>query len=161
MCGTCEALCPKNAIKMQITTKNGIYFPKVDDNECNNCGICCKICPGDEIDFESLNRDIYGKNPENLFVGNYVRSLVGYSQDKEIRYNASSGGLVTQTLIFAIEEGLIDGALVTRMKKDDPLKPEPFIARTKEEIIEALGSKYCPVPANIALKEILKSIDKE
>jgi len=43
------------------------------------------------------------------------------------------------------------------MKKENPLEPEPFIARTKEEIIEASKSKYCPVPANIALKEIMDS----
>jgi coenzyme F420 hydrogenase subunit beta len=47
---------------------------------------------------------------------------------------------------FALEEGIIDGALVTRMKKDRPLEPEPFIARTREEIIEASKSKYCGVP---------------
>jgi len=67
---------------------------------------------------------------------------------------------VTTVLIYALEEGIIDGALVTRMKKSDPLEPEPFIARTKGEIIEASKSKYCPVPANIALSEILKQEGK-
>jgi coenzyme F420 hydrogenase subunit beta len=47
------------------------------------------------------------------------------------------------------------------MKRDNPLEPEPFIARTGEEIIEASKSKYCPVPANIALKEILASKEGE
>ena len=51
--------------------------------------------------------------------------------------------------------------LFTRMKKDNPLEPEPFIARTREEITEALKSKYCPVPANIALKKILDSKEGE
>lgn len=74
-----------------------------------------------------------------------------------IRYNSSSGGLITQLLIFALEECIIDGAQVTRMKNDNPLEPEPFIARTKEDIIGASTSKYCPVPANIALKEIIDS----
>lgn len=161
ICGTCEALCPNNAIKMRIDKVKGIYFPKVDENTCNNCGICCKICPGYEIDFELLNNEIYGKVPENLLVGNYINSYIGYSNDQKVRYNSSSGGLITQTLIFAIEKGLIDGALVTRMNKEDPLKPEPFIARTKEEIVEASGSKYCPVPVNVALKEILKSKENE
>ena len=41
------------------------------------------------------------------------------------------------------------------------MNPEPFIARTSEEIIEASKSKYCPVPANIALKEILESKEGE
>jgi len=60
-------------------------------------------------------------------------------------------------LIYVLEKGIISGALVTRMKKDNPLEPEPFIARTKEEIVEASKSKYCPVPANVVLNEILNS----
>jgi len=68
---------------------------------------------------------------------------------------------VTALFIFALEKGLIDGALVTGMKKDKPLEPEPFIARTREKIISARGSKYCSVPANIALKEILKAKEEE
>ena len=90
-------------------------------------------------------------------IGNYLGIYLAHSTDYSIRFNSSSGGLITQILVFALEEGMIDGALVTGMKKENPLEPEPFIARTKEEIIEASKSKYCPVPANIALKEIMCS----
>jgi len=51
---------------------------------------------------------------------------------------------------------MIDGALVVRMRKDRPLEPEPFIARTREEILSASKSKYCPVATNDALRHILK-----
>ena len=64
-------------------------------------------------------------------------------------------------LIFALEEGLIDGAVVTKMSEANPLEPEVFIARTKEEIVSAAKSKYCPVPANVALKEILDAEEGE
>ena len=47
------------------------------------------------------------------------------------------------------------------MNKDKPLEPEPFIAKTKEEIIEAAQSKYCPVPANVAVKQIIDSNPNE
>jgi len=53
-------------------------------------------------------------------------------------------GVVTQLLIFLLEKGIIDGALVVRMREDQPLEPEPFIARTKEEIISTSKFKYCP-----------------
>jgi coenzyme F420 hydrogenase subunit beta len=105
--------------------------------------------------------EIFGKEPENFLIGNYLNCYVGNSTDYDIRYNSASGGLITQLLIFALEEGIIDGALVTRMKKDKPLEPEPFIARTKDEIIEASESKYCPVPANVEVKEILNSKEGE
>ena len=160
-CGTCIALCPEKAIKLRINEKKGIFVPKINEEKCNNCGICYEVCPGHEVDFKELNLEIFGKEPEDVLIGNYLNCYVGHSTDYDIRYNSASGGLVTQLLIFALEEGIIDGALVTRMKKDNPLEPEPFIARTKDEIIEASKSKYCPVPVNIALKEILKSEEGE
>jgi len=155
-CGTCVALCPNEAIEMVIDENKGVYVPELDERKCNNCGICFKVCPGYEVDFKGLNLEIFGKEPEDILIGNYLNCYVGHATDYNIRYNSASGGLVTQLLIFALEEGIIDGALVTRMKKDKPLEPEPFIARTKEEIIEASGSKYCPVPANVTLREILE-----
>jgi len=160
-CGTCVALCPGEAIEMVINEKKGIYVPQLNKKKCNNCGTCYKVCPGHEVDFKVLNLEIFGKEPEDILIGNYLNCYVGHSTDYDIRYNSASGGLITQLLIFALKEEIIDGALVTRMKKDNPLEPEPFIARTGEEIIEASKSKYCPVPANIALKEILDSKEGE
>ena len=160
-CGTCIALCPKEAIELTLNEKKGSYIPKLNEEKSNNCGICFKVCPGHEVDFKALNLEIFGKEPENILIGNYLNCYTGHATDYDIRYNSASGGLVTQLLIFALEEGIIDGALVTRMKKDEPLEPEPFIARTPEEIIEARGSKYCPVPADVALREILEAEEGE
>ena len=160
-CGTCISLCPNEAIKLTINERKGIYIPELNEEKCNDCGICYKACPGHEVDYKKLNSEIFGKHPENVLIGNYLNCYIGHSTDYDVRYNSASGGLITQLLIFAIEEGIIDGVLVTKMKKDKPLEPEPFIARTKEEIIESSRSKYCPVPANVALKEILKSEEGE
>jgi coenzyme F420 hydrogenase subunit beta len=161
-CGTCVAICPNEAIKLVVNGKKRIYIPKINDKSCDNCGICYKTCPGHSVDyFKQLNLQIFGKEPDDILIGIYINCYTGHATDYDIRYNSASGGLVTQLLIFALEEGIIDGALVTRMSKKYPLEPEPFIARTKEEIIGASKSKYCPVPANIALKEILESKEDE
>ena len=156
-CGTCIAACPNDAIKLTLNKKNGIYLPELDEDKCSKCRLCYAICPGHGINLKELELEIFGKEPKDNLIGNYFGIYLGHSIDFSIRYNSSSGGLITQILVFALEEGIINGALVTRMKKDNPLEPEPFIARTKEEIIEASKSKYCPVPANIALKEIICS----
>ena len=155
-CGTCVAMCPKEAIEMRIDERKGIYVPKMNEEKCNSCGLCRRVCPGHSVDFKALNLEIFGKEPEDVLIGNYQGCYLGHATDDNLRYNAASGGVVTALLLFALEKGIIDGALVTRMSEENPLEPQPFIARTKEEIIYACKSKYCPVPANIVLREILK-----
>lgn len=155
-CGTCVGLCPEEAVGMTIDYSKGIYVPRLEEERCNQCGVCLAVCPGHTVDFKQLQIGIFGREPKNILLGNYANCYTGYATDPKIRYDSASGGLVTTLLIFALEEGMIDGALVTRMSKENPLEPEPFIARTREEIISAAKSKYCPVPANTILSEIIK-----
>lgn len=157
-CGVCAAVCPNNAITMEIV--RGFFSPKIEKNKCNNCQLCIKCCPGYSVDFEVLSSDSSNGCCQNSQVGTFLECYVGHSKDSNVRYNSASGGLVTQLLISALEDNIIDGALVTRMKEDNPLLSETFIARTKEEIIEASKSKYCPVAINAGLKQILKEKGK-
>jgi len=159
-CGTCVAICPSSAIEIVRDESKKIYLPQLDKEKCDECRLCLEACPGYSVDLAKLNLDVFGKEPEDSLLGNYVGCYLAHATDSDIRYNSASGGLVTSLLIFALEQGLIDGALVTTMKKDSPLEPEPFIARTREDILQSLGSKYCPVPANIALREILQKDGK-
>ncbi len=154
-CGTCVAICPKKAIEMEINWDKGTYVPAIDKDKCNECRLCFEVCPGHNVDFKKLNVEVFGNEPEDIRLGNYLECYIGHTVDTDMRYNSTSGGLVTEILVFALEKGIIDGALVTRMKVNSPFEPEPFIARTREDLIAASKSKYCPVPANIALREIL------
>jgi len=161
-CGTCAGICPTDAIEMRIN-KRGFYIPIKNNQKCTLCGLCNDVCPQNNKNskYKNLNEFVFGKIANDDLLGNYINCYVGYSTNEKLRFESSSGGKITQILISVLEEGVINGALVTRMKKYDPLIPEPFIARTKEEIISAMGSKYCPVPANIMLNEIIKSKSDE
>jgi coenzyme F420 hydrogenase subunit beta len=155
-CGTCVAICPKNALTVMECSERGTYLPRLDDTKCNQCGICLRICPGAEVNFKELNLLAFDKELESALTGNYLNCYAGYATDRKLRYKSASGGLVTALSTFALETGAVDGVLATRMSCETPLKPQPFIARTKEEVMSATGSKYCPVPANVALREILE-----
>jgi coenzyme F420 hydrogenase subunit beta len=155
-CGTCASVCPQDAIEMMMHPRKGCYLPRLDKKRCTRCGLCHQVCPGPGVDFESFNDELFGDIPEDIALGRYLGCYIGHALDRSVRYDCASGGLVSALLIFALEEGLIDGALVTRMREDDPLRPEPFIARTRDEILSAAGSKYCPVAAGTGLSEILR-----
>lgn len=154
-CGTCVALCPKKAIDIALDKKKGIYVPKIDKDYCINCSVCLKVCPGYEIDYKTLGYQLFEIDSEDI-LGVHKKCYIGYALNTSIRFYSSSGGLVSTLLIYLLEAGIIDGALVVKMNNENPFKPEPFVARTKEAIITAIGSKYCPVPMNVALKEILE-----
>ena len=153
-CGTCAGVCPTSAISMRMS--EGLFLPEIDQKKCNGCQFCISSCPGYSMDFKALRSKIFGEEPKSSAIGNYIQCYVGHSTNEQIRYDSTSGGLITQLLIFALEHNLIDGAVVTRMRHKNPLEPESFIARTADEIIEASKSKYCPVATNACLKQILK-----
>lgn len=153
-CGTCIAVCPEDAIELYQHSKRGL-LPRVDEDKCTKCKKCVKVCPGEELSFEQLNLNFFGKLPENELYGNFINVYTSYAKDAQIRYNGASGGVVTALLNDLIEHKEIDGALVVKMSSERPLEPEVFIARTRAELVSAQQSKYLPVPMNIGLKQIL------
>lgn len=155
-CGTCAGICPNSAISMTVDKRQGVYFPVTDESKCTYCGLCYDVCPGHGVDFVTLNREFLGREPSDPYLGNYLGCYCGHASDPDIRYQCTSGGLVTSLLLSALQTGLIDGALVARMEPDS-LEAKPFVARTAADIMSAKGSKYCPVPMNAALREILNT----
>ncbi|MRR06793.1 MAG: 4Fe-4S dicluster domain-containing protein, partial [Deltaproteobacteria bacterium] len=146
-CGTCVAVCPVQAIEMHETPA-GMLVAQVLSDRCTSCGECRRICPGDSI---LLNLPD-GVDP---FKGVVSGAYVGHACDKVIRASGQSGGVVSGLLLYLLETDRINAALVTTMPQDGSLRPNPVLARTREEILSAQGSKYCPVASNSVLRQII------
>lgn len=151
-CGTCLSICLKKAIKFDDN-----YFPKIDFNKCNGCGLCAKVCPGGKFDLNLYSKKVFKEkyNPSSP-LGFYFFGGVGFNRDHKIKEKATSGGLVTAILIELLKMGKIKGAIVAGQDTDNPLKFSPIIARTKEEIINAAQGKYTIVPMGIILQKVLE-----
>ena len=152
-CGVCQDVCPKHCISI---VHNRTNYPAVDENTCVECGKCLKSCAGLGIEILSRSRKLFSEEccKENTYLGRYLNCYKGYSNDYEIRYHSASGGCLSQFLIWLLEKEIIDGAVVTRFKKDAPMTPEPFVAKTKDEILSGKSSKYCVVSMEGILTEI-------
>ncbi len=117
-CGACAASCPSIIMDGE---KPKLIGP------CTACGICYNQCP----------RTI---TTENGLIGRIRHPYAARSAIKEIR--GQDGGVVTALLAYALEEGLIDCAIVTVKSRDEPWRPVPIIATTADELIESAGSIY-------------------
>ncbi|MGD8518299.1 MAG: Coenzyme F420 hydrogenase/dehydrogenase, beta subunit C-terminal domain [Anaerolineae bacterium] len=109
------------------------------------------------MDFVQLAEQFLDADRDDPRLGRFLTCHVGHASDDGIRWDAASGGVVTALLIAGLRKGLFDGALVTQMSPESPLQPMPILATTEQEIKEATGSKYCPVAANMRLRQILDS----
>jgi len=150
-CGTCYSTCPLEAITL---TKKDVFVPSITTEKCDHCGLCVLTCPGYHIDYKSFEPKRDEKVGYNPYIGKYVNVYLGHATNQHIRFMGSSGGVITALLMYALEKGIIDGALVVTMKKMDPVV---FIAKSPREVQEAMGSKYIPVPLNVGLREILNT----
>ncbi|MEJ2271126.1 MAG: coenzyme F420 hydrogenase/dehydrogenase beta subunit N-terminal domain-containing protein, partial [Candidatus Bathyarchaeota archaeon] len=137
-CGACVGVCPHECLLL-----DGNNFPAQKQPCPIECNLCLRICPGAEVNFSKLTKNIFGKcfqvtNP----MGEFQKIFVGHAIDKKIRENASSGGVITQLLVYLLEKREIVGAVVTTGDSIDLWKAKPFLALSKEEILKATQSKY-------------------
>ena len=154
-CGSCASMCPEGAISLVKDEAYGSFIAQIYSSRCIGCGICFAVCPGHAIDVDKLSDKFLPDTLEDERLGPYLNCYIGHAADQQTRYEGSTGGMVTSILLYALESGMIDGALVASLPSDGTLTPKPYIARTTKEILESARSLYCPLPANLALREIL------
>ena len=161
-CGLCEDVCPASTIHVGIV--KGEYHPIIDETKClgDKCSKCFKICPGLGVSIDNISEQVHRDTDteKDKYIGRYTQLYSGHCTDEEIRYHSASGGMITGLLVWLLDKGIIQGAVVTRFSEKDHLTPEPFIARTKEELISARSSKYCPVSMLGIRKQVLESAGK-
>ncbi len=156
-CGVCEDACPSHAIR--FVEKHALNVPQVDPVSCINdkgCNLCSRVCPGHGVDFQAKSRQYFGTAPSvDPYIGPYVSCYTGWSNEHEIRYHSASGGLLSHFLIYLLDKKIIDGAVVTRFSESNPLRTQSFIATTRDDILAAKSSKYCPVSLNGMVREVM------
>jgi len=139
-CGICVASCPERAIDLDYN-----FLPYVLDN-CTNCGICREICPRVEMPFSQISELLKKENKiqygEDL-LGNYNQIFLARMSDEALREKTYCGGSTTAFLIYLLEKGLIDKALLTGKEHDLSFcgHPKPAIASTKEEVLACSDTK--------------------
>lgn len=147
-CGICESACPSKAIN--IIVNKGRFIPQVDETKCKNdkgCHRCHDVCPGLGVNLQRIAKEQFAdeQTKTDKWVGHYLKCFTGHSNDEDIRYHCASGGMVSQFLIFLLEKGYIDGAVVTAFDPKNELLVRSYIAHNREEVLQAKSSKYAPV----------------
>jgi len=95
-----------------------------------------------------------------MVLGTYKQITLARSTDKQIQNISQDGGIATGLLAFALDEKMIDGAVVAG-PSDEMWKPMPTVALTSDEIMAAAGTKYTLSPNLWMLKEAVRQYGLE
>lgn len=151
-CGSCVGICPTTALGFDEED-----YPMVTSlSACTDCDLCVKVCPGDEFDFRSLHEATLNSPGDITSThGHFQSAFIAHALDPQIRERSTSGGLVTAILLSLLESSQIDGAVVIASDEKELWKGKPIVARSREEILAAMKSKYAISPTNAMFAELL------
>ena len=139
-CGACEAACPVHAI-----TVNEDSITHVDcSNDIESCPICYEICPHSEMLLRESLKFVSDSPIKREGLGYYNRILLAQAADPELRKLGHGGAIVTTLLTNAIENGIIDSAIVSQAETQIPVKPKALVGIVPDDILSAVGSKFFP-----------------
>jgi len=138
LCGACEAACPVHAIR--IVNREIQYY------DCSEfldlCPICYDICPHTEPLLLETMKFVADAPYRRDALGYYREILLAQSTDPELRKISHSGGVVTAILTQALQDGMIDSAIVSEAEPYEPLKLKPQISLVPDDVLSAVDSKF-------------------
>ena len=144
VCGACILACPNSHVKF---IEGKPHRPKrtLDCVSCTTCYDACYMLRRGLI--EDIEGSIVGWGNKNS-IGVHRRILAARTKDQNIGNACQDGGIVTSLLIYALNENIIDGALVVGRHGWTPIAS---IAETEGEIASSAMTKYGTTPI---LKEL-------
>lgn len=148
VCGACILACLGSHVKL-IEGKPRRTKRSTDCVGCSTCYEACYMLRHDLIRAIEGRTIGWGKKGS---IGLHRRIVEARTRDVEIRKACQDGGIVTTLLLYALDGGIIDGALVVGR---DGWSPVARIATTRDEILRASRTKYGSVPV---LKELRAAV---
>ena len=149
-CAACVVACPHDVLDYE--SDHGVYKPwhlDIDGGreDCTHgvkgCTMCTRACPRfrnweSEIDTHRFARE---RTDEEVYgIGDV---LLARSSDASLVDNGQDGGFVSTLLIYALENDVIDAALVSGLAGDGSTwRAEPRVARTRNEVLATAKSRY-------------------
>ena len=164
-CAGCVIACPHDVIGYDH--EEGGYKPfhledELGPTDCihgqKGCTSCTRACP--------RFRD-WEPRPTSTCSAASARSrrsrastteiLLTRAADDHVHELGQDGGLVSAILIWLLDEGYIDGALVSYLEGDGSTwKAKPGVATNKDEVLAAAGSRYTYSANTLAFDEAVE-----
>ncbi len=150
-CAGCVISCPHDVLGYDDT--NGVYRPyhleeELGPGDCGHgvrgCTSCTRACPRFRDWEPEVDAFLFGRSRSaDEMSGVAMDVFLARAADPEVHAAGQDGGLVSAILIWCLEHDRIDAALVSNLEGEaGTWKALPGVARNREEVLAAAGSRY-------------------
>jgi coenzyme F420 hydrogenase subunit beta len=136
LCGACVGMCP------YLVAYRGRV---VALDECDlRQGRCYVFCPRTSLDLDLLSHTVFGVAYAADALGTVQEIAIARARDEGTRCKAQFGGTVTALTSFALDQGLIDSAVLTA--SDETILPSGTLAHSPTQVRDCAGSNFVAAP---------------
>jgi coenzyme F420 hydrogenase subunit beta len=161
-CAGCVIACPHDVIG--YNHEEGQYKPfhleeELGLDDCihgqKGCTSCTRACPRFRTWELEADEHLFARTrADDEVSGIYQDIMLTRASDDMVHKMGQDGGLVSALLIWAMDEGYIDAALVSYLDGTaGDWRAIPGVAATKEQVLESAGSRYTYSANTLALDE--------
>lgn len=152
-CGLCKSLAP-DGIDV-VLTPEGRDRPRTRTVlDASTLARINAVCPGLRV--EGARPGSHSAEAQHDTVwGSAERLAIGFAADPEVRFRASSGGLLTALGQFLLTSGRVRFILHVGASTIAPLRTENRLSFTASEVLAHAGSRYGPATTLIDFESVL------
>lgn len=165
-CAGCVIACPHDVIG--YNHEQGGYRPfhledELGPDDCihgqRGCTSCTRACPRFGIWEAQADDHLFARTrTDDEIAGIYHDILLTRASEQTVFEQGQDGGLVSAILIWALENDYIDASLVSYLEGDkDSWKARPGVAATRQQILDAAGSRYTYSANTLAYDEAVEA----
>jgi coenzyme F420 hydrogenase subunit beta len=163
-CAGCVISCPHDVIGYDHEAGGYTPFHLEEELGLDNCvhgekgcTSCTRACPRFRLWEPQADEHLFGRErTDEEIAGIHGDILLTRASDDMVHRMGQDGGLVSAILIWAMQEGYIDGALTSYLEggaDSGSWKAVPGVATNREEILAGAGSRYTYSANTLAIDE--------
>lgn len=153
-CGLCQALAGPERVRV-TKVDTGYERPvAVGPLDHETVDRIYDACPGTRVEGLPENLLDNGTAIDNVW-GPWRRMVRAWAGDPEVRFEGSTGGVLTALAGFLLESRRVDFILHVKASASEPTFGERHLSFTQAEVWEAAGSRYGPAAPLIDVTDIL------
>jgi coenzyme F420 hydrogenase subunit beta len=159
-CAACVMACPRDVLEYDHSETYHPYNVELSTafDDCvhgqRGCDICTRACPRFRAWEPECDEALFGRGRQPDEITGISRGVwLVRATDPEVLEDGQDGGLVSALLIWGLEHDRIEGALTSRLSSTRLWDCEPFLATTRQEVLEAAGSRYTYAANPLAMRQ--------